>query len=326
MSYRLDLELPIGQAARSVAIEQLRDAAAGLREARSHEQAAEAVHNARKDLKKTRSLLRLVRSGLPADAYCRDNRALRDIARSLSDARDGAVLVETLDGLSERLVGLLPEQAVAGLRERLAEQGGSQSSGALRRAAASELQAAADQAKTWPLDRCDEVTLHADIQRTYARGRRAFATTQDEPTVTRLHDLRKRVKDLWHHQRLLAQAWPGTLDAMARESHRLSDLLGDDRDLALLAAVLREAGGPASRIPADDDPLRELVAERRGELRAQAMDLAARVYAEKPKAYGRRLSAYLHEARSGEAAAVVTPSGRSPHHPTSRQEELTHGL
>ena len=49
-----------------------------------------------------------------------------------------------------------------------------------------------------------------------------------------LHDWRKRVKDLWYHERLLAPTCGPTVRGHAKELDRLSDLLGDDHDLALL--------------------------------------------------------------------------------------------
>ena len=60
------------------------------------------MHGARKDLKKTRALLRLVRPALPGKVYRRENRELRDIARALSSTRDADVLVAVVDGLHKR--------------------------------------------------------------------------------------------------------------------------------------------------------------------------------------------------------------------------------
>lgn len=167
------------------------------------------------------------------------------------------------------------------------------------RDAADALEDTVARAARWPLENCDQRTLRSGAQRAYVRGRRTYAAVVSEPTTERLHGLRKRVKDLWYHQRLLAAAWPGVLDAHAQQSHRLSDMLGDDHDLAMLTPGLLGEDGPASRTPADLDPLLELIAERRSELQTQAQDLAARIYAERPKAYGRRVSAYVIAAQAG---------------------------
>jgi CHAD domain-containing protein len=146
-----------------------------------------------------------------------------------------------------------------------------------------------------PLDTCDAVTLTAGSERAYRRGRDAFRAALDDPSAERLHDWRKRAKDLWYHQRLLRDAWPGPLKAFAAECDALGSLLGDDHDLATLAELL---GGDFQPPPSvDTKHVLELIAARRGELQAEAFELGRRVYAEKPKAFGRRLGRYLAATR-----------------------------
>ena len=90
MPYRLDLAADPADALRAAVREQLDDAVRHLRDDRGGD-LAEAVHEARKDLKKARSLLRLARPGLPGDVYRRENGALRATGRSLSGARDAEI-------------------------------------------------------------------------------------------------------------------------------------------------------------------------------------------------------------------------------------------
>ena len=280
-AYRLTLDQPVPDALRGVAREQLEDALQLLRE-RYAEDPVDAVHGARKDLKKTRSLLRLARPDMPGKAYRRENDFLRDTARSLSAARDADVMVETVDELAERFSGQLPKDSFTALRERLAADAAlSQAHRSGPDQAVEALQSALARVDQWPVDKCDEDTLRKGIVRAYARGRKAFAAAHDEPTAEHLHDWRKRVKDLWYHQRLIGDAWPGLLEAQADESHRLSDLLGDDHDLAVLTGLV------------DHADVRGLIAQRRKELQTDARRLGQRIYAEKPKAYRRRLGRYL---------------------------------
>ena len=79
---------------------------------------ATAVHEARKDMKKLRAVVRLVQAD-PAW-----NRRFRDIARRLSGRRDADVLLETLDGLVKS--GAVPKKAVRGLRKDLSREAGRQ--------------------------------------------------------------------------------------------------------------------------------------------------------------------------------------------------------
>jgi CHAD domain-containing protein len=297
MGYRLSLADPVPKTLRVTALEVLDNAAGRARDGLAGDP-EETVHEIRKDIKKTRSLLRLARPGLPTEAYRRENRHLRDTARSISGARDADVLAETVDKLAGRYAGRLPKRAFAELRERLAEA----ASGAGEPADGPALVAALQQARAGvaalPLEGCDRATLRAGAVRAYARGRDALASVEQDPSVERLHEWRKRVKDLWYHQRLLREAWPAALKALADESHRLSDLLGDDHDLAMLADRL--AHTPAT---VHADTLAALIVERRAELQDEARQLGCRVYADKPKAYGRRLARYL--AAAGDAPATA---------------------
>ena len=43
------------------------------------------------------------------------------------------------------------------------------------------------------------------------------------------------MKDLWYQERLLEDTWPGVMKAQAKEAKKLSKLLGEDHDLAVLA-------------------------------------------------------------------------------------------
>ena len=154
---------------------------------------------------------------------------------------------------------------------------------------ADELRAVRARIDDWPLRRGGWPALEPGLDRSYRRGRRAFDRVRSKPTAESLHEWRKRSKDLWYHLRLLKPASPGILGGHADEAHGLSDLLGDDHDLAILREKLRGAtGGPA----VDVDAVIELIDHRREQLQTDAMQAGERVYAEKPKAFRRRLHRY----------------------------------
>ena len=114
---------------------------------------------------------------------------------------------------------------------------------------------------------------------------------RSDPSSDRVHEWRKRTKDLWYQLRILRDAWPGLIEATADELHELSDLLGDHHDLEVLVEDVR----------ARDDLLadREVVAallgcaaERQEVLLDSATERGERLYAERPKAFARRFEAY----------------------------------
>jgi CHAD domain-containing protein len=298
MPYRLSVDDDVASSVRACAREQL--AAAAERLERAGEDPVTAVHEARKHLKKTRALLRLVRPALGRRAYRRENDALRAAALALSGTRDADVLAQTAPKLAEHATGRLSagtfEQLTAALAAEAAARRGRAADAPPLATVVGALRAAELRVEAWPLEEADWETVLAGLTRAYARGRVAFAVARAEPTAELLHAWRKRAKDLWYHQRLLAPAWPAVLEAQAEEAHALSELLGDDHDLAVLAGRLATDGAAAPLPPAVDaerGELRALVAHRSEQLRAEATRLGRRVYAESPKAFSRRVGRYV---------------------------------
>jgi CHAD domain-containing protein len=250
----------------------------------------EAVHEARKDLKKTRSALRLVRESL-GDAYRGENDHYRDVGRSLSSFRDAEVLIEALDELVERFGDAAGERFEPLHDELDAQARAGSEEGSLERAmaqAAAALDAGRPRIEELPLSGNAWGLIGPGLQRTYRRGRKRLRAVEDDASVTNLHEWRKRVKDLWYQLRLVREADRQLIGSLADHAHGLSDHLGDDHDLALL----REEGMRRSDVfgeAGDQRLLFELIDQRRGELQFAAMSLGRRIYDEKPKKFTKRL-------------------------------------
>jgi CHAD domain-containing protein len=306
MAYRLSFADDVPGSVRRCAREQLAGAVERLE--RADEDPVKAVHEARKHLKKTRALLRLMRPALGRKAYRRENDALRDAGLALSGTRDADVRVATAAALARHNTGRLPADVFDALREALSAETAEGSADGYDTGAfapvIAQLRAAELRVEAWRLDEADWQTVLAGLARAYDLGREAFATASATPEAELLHAWRKRAKDLWYHQRLLAPAWAGTLDAQAEEAHALTELLGDDHDLAVLAARLADDAPPlAPAADAQRAELRALVTHRSDELRDEATRLGHRIYAESPKAFSRRLARYVElavdEAQAG---------------------------
>ena len=294
MAYRIDLGAPLAAELRRVAADQLGSAVAGLEAAGARDRAA-AVHGARKSVKKTRALLRLARPGLPGDVYRDEQDALRAAGRLLSGARDADVLGATVDALAERFAGRLPAPQFNGLRRAVVTQARADGAEDRSAEAIAALRAIAARLAALPLDDVDAAALRKGAVRVQRAGRKRYKAARKAGGGDPLHELRKRVKDRWYHERLLRDGWPAVGKAYAGEADRLGELLGDEHDLAVLDERLARRGGEL-RTRADLDVVRALIAERRAELAAEALALGRRLYGEKPKAYGRRLAAGLRAA------------------------------
>ncbi len=252
---------------------------------------AEAIHQTRKDLKKIRSAIRLVRSELGDDVYSFENGHYRDIGRTLGGFRDAEVLIETLDGLDERFGPAAGERA-AGLRTHLeSELQGMLGSGAQERAIAAargSLEEGRGRVVSWPLHGDGWRLIGPGLERTYRRGRKRLRDVEANATVTNLHEWRKRVKDLWYQLRLIRRAEPELFGYLVRDADDLADHLGVDHDLALLREATADRKDDFSSA-ADQRHLIELIDRRRGELQFAATTLGTRVYKDKPKKFIKKL-------------------------------------
>jgi CHAD domain-containing protein len=206
-----------------------------------------AVHDVRRELKRARATLRLLRKSMGGPAYRRDNWAIRDVARLLTPLRDAKVLVRTLGRL--RRVGDDNDLGVAGsLLTRQFQQG---RQAIARRLLPKHLMAAADVLRTVkervceiPRPRLDECSISEGLGRVYKAGRRAFRRVKDQGTDGRLHEWRKQVKYLLNQLDVARQLGGAKLKKRRKYSQRLADILGDDHDLAVLNAKIKASADP----------------------------------------------------------------------------------
>lgn len=291
IAYRISPGSPIAEEVRRIADEQIARALESLGQASSDVE--EAVHDARKRCKKLRALLRLVRPGL-AKTYADENRFFRDLARGLSDVRDAQVLNQTITGLvsgdEKRAARELLEPVAAWSRHRRARALESRDLSSQIERTSEALQAARRRLAEWKLSEPAVAHVSGGLAKTYKRARNRHRDALAKPEPERLHEWRKRVKYHWYHCRLLKEAWPEGLKPRTDALDRLADLLGDDHDLAVLAA---ELGDAEEEFPeASLRFARELIMRRSRNLRDKAFSDAPKLFVETPDALARRFEGY----------------------------------
>jgi CYTH domain-containing protein/CHAD domain-containing protein len=288
--YGLKRKEGVGEGLRRIALGRAERALEELGEA-GDGSPADSIHGARKDLKKLRAVLRLSREELGAKLFRTENRRYRDAGRLLSTSRDAEVKLETVVALRRRFEAAFPGDAaiewegaleherdeVAGDAERLREP--------IERATRM-IEEGRDRIADWPLKEDSWRLVGPGLTRTYRSGRRSLKRTLADPGAESVHEWRKRTKDLWYQLRIVRKAWPEMLESMIEQAHDLADRLGDHHDLAVLEEDL------AAREIAQRDALESLIAQRQVELLDEALAIGRRLYAEKPKAFGRRMESY----------------------------------
>ena len=282
---RLDKGERVPDGVRRIAREQL-DMSIERLEGDTGEDLGTAVHETRKSLKRLRATVRLARDEIGDEAYRRENVALRDAGRRLGGARDSQVLLETLDALTDRYPDQAPPERFERFKRTLVGQHGAAQrrlhEGAAVAEVVGELRRARARVADWRLEREGLDALAPGFKRIYRRARRAYRTARQEPTTENLHELRKRAKYLWYAAQIARGAVPKKMKRIARRAHELSNLIGEDHDLALLAQRATERSDRIPDATAAGD-LELLVERRRDELQREALDLARRLFRKKPR-------------------------------------------
>lgn len=293
MAFRFRLREPIVKDFRRIGAEQIERA---LGQLSAGVDIPKEVHEARKCLKRVRALLRLGREGLGEEVFQAENTRFRTIAGRLSSARDDHVVIETLVQLEataddDEARAALRRARAAILQTRTAEDTAGR---AVDPATLSEVQAeltcALEGFRDLKLSPKGAPTLVAGLVRVYRRGRKglltAYATGNDED----FHTLRKAVQAHWRHMALLTRLWPQMFSARVEAARELSQILGDDHDLALLKTRIAALDAEALS-DVENDALLALISARQHMLRRLAKPRGIMLFAAPAKAHGRWIAA-----------------------------------
>ncbi len=289
MAYRLERDESVVTGLKRVVKDEIESASEHLKGGKKVRR-DEAVHEARKSIKKVRALLRLMRGEL-GETFEAENARLRDIAHRLSELRDAVAIIGTFDDLKKQHAkehaGRL-RSIRAGLLKKRAESVQPEEVKSVLDDAASTLTKAGKAVKTWPLETDGYAAIEPGFERIYRAGRKALKLVHKEPSADNFHQMRKRVKDHWYHVRLLENLWTDMMSAYEKSLKDLETWLGDDHNLAVLRdRVMAEPAFYGK--PKDIELLLELIEKQQKELRDKSLALAERVYETKPRALSRHM-------------------------------------
>jgi CHAD domain-containing protein len=290
MPFRFKLAEPFEEGCRRIAREQIERAQCQLKEPGDP---VAAVHETRKSLKRLRALLRLVRPALGEQTYREENAQLRSIGGSLSSTRDRHVMLETILKL-EAASSLARKGLGQAVRDALHLTIGAQSpsvDAATMKQAQGRLSEAKKRLAKLELTGKGFDVVGLGLEASYRKARRAYHSAYVERTDEAFHEWRKGTQQHWRHMGLLSQAWPACLGARVAEARALSQLLGDDHDLALLVAFARAQSADQIK-PEQATAIEKLARQRQAVLRDIAQPKGLRLFAEGPKSLHRRVAAY----------------------------------
>lgn len=286
---------PVGSALAAIARDITAEARAALGEI-DRDQAV-AVHDYRKAMKRWRAFLRLLEPLAGPEARALRVEA-RDLARRLAGARDVQAMLDALTDLEEAELGLA-KTSLATMRGRIEEAKRAAETTTLTPELRGELDASlahADQTiDGWPLAHVTFAQLARELARHYRRARRTMPGAWAQAEADELHELRQRVVEHRYQMELIEPLWPRLGRLWVAEAQRLRERLGSHQDLVMLA----RATAPHKLLAPWRSRLAPVIDKRRAKHVAAAQRLARRLFAERPKAFCRRIEA-LWDSHSGQ--------------------------
>jgi CHAD domain-containing protein len=277
----------------NAAIDQLRCAIGTLEE--KPDGIHEAIHDFRKNMKRVRSLYRLVARQVPTFRK-QENARLRDAAKSLSTMRDAAALIDTTTYLKENARGAEECDALGRIIRALAA----------RRDRMAEVETEIERKLTKTPDILNEAIAaleaiefkggHRRHARLIAKGwrktvrgaQKAIAACHQEASAGAFHTLRKRAQDYRAYHTLLRPLWPAAMKAKYDAASSLVDLLGHVHDLDVLCELVEAE--PQHFNNADDlARLLDAIIFRQQEDRQEALIRAKDVFGDGPDEEANRI-------------------------------------
>jgi CHAD domain-containing protein len=265
---------------RDVFIGQLNNAVRGFRRKNFSN---ESIHRIRKELKRARASLRLLRPSIGAGAYHRENFVVRDVARLLTPVRDAKVLVYTLTLVGNERDGAKLRALCRELRRLLLQEcreDRKQLRGARMLAAAGALRIAARRAEAFAYMLPNRLALDGGLGRVFKSGKKSLAHVRREPTDANLHEWRKQVQYLFNQIEVLHRLGVPGLQKSRERARRLADILGSDHDLAALSEKIAEFSerGLLEAGSATIQEWRARTKRRRSALQLRALRLGGRLF------------------------------------------------
>jgi CHAD domain-containing protein len=289
MSFEIKRKESVLKAVRRIGRKRAKKVQSALR----HCETMEAIHETRKDVKQLRAMLRLARSGLRRSEYCKLMSKLKQSAGMLAGPRDAFVKTTALDSLKSHYKHELAAHPFRAISQMLSNECRKSRKGLSKKLKASgrAFKSICKDFDRLDLDGSGWRLLGPGVKRTYRDGRRAWRMAQQTGKSEHFHEWRKRAKDLYYQVRLLCRIWREQMDAMESELKQLGDFLGDAHDLFLLAGP--EGAKELPKAPKEETgALIALAQKRQKELQMRALALGAKLYAEKPAFFCKRLKHY----------------------------------
>jgi CHAD domain-containing protein len=234
--------------------------------------AEKAIHETRKNMKRARAALRLLRPHTQPAVFTFWNHRLRDIGRTISETRDRRVVVLAVDKLlKSRDHDTRHARALTAFRNTLEDinRQFSESSAEALGTARMKIDELLKLMPVFPIVTKSHAGYKKGLRASRHATTRAMKKCGKNPSAESIHEVRKRVKDLLYQTQLLLSQETKALNSL----DKLSNYLGDHHDLAMVAEKMHTFAQQGILPAEDTDLIGHLLTRNQGSLWKKARKL-----------------------------------------------------
>jgi CHAD domain-containing protein len=246
----------------------------------------EAIHEARKSVKKVRAILQLIDADDGA-GLANSQHQLQTVNRRLSRVRDADAMMSILDKLRSESPRLVSKRTFMRARRRLSSYKRAAMAAAARKRvwtkAGRDLRKLRQATKRWRPTHRGFGALEPGIRFTHRRGREAMVRARKGQRAADFHQWRKQIKALWYELRLIENC-DRSVQRDVAALQRAETFLGDDHNVVVLCAELSKDASICDG-PVDLSRLRLAADRYQCNLRRKAIGNAQRIYRRQSRKY-----------------------------------------
>jgi hypothetical protein len=249
------------------------------------------VHTARKQMKRIRAALRLLRPALGTAAYRSANRRVRDAAKLLAPTRDARSLISTVELLEKQSRSREADLYLHRLKRQLLTVRAASRARLMRRFSregADLLLGAVALLRKMPARRREPFSAIKGLRHVYREGRRALKRVRRQPTSQSFHEWRKQTKYLANQATLVFLPYRLKVKGLRRRTEKLAQALGVRHDLDFALAKMSDTP-TRRRLGPLPGRVAKNISKRRKKLTRRALVLGSRLYRQKPLKFAKRL-------------------------------------
>ncbi len=292
MNYKIDLTTPLNKELKRILNEQMEDSLQQLTD--KEKETDVSVHEFRKNMKKSRAVLRLMRHNIKKEAYRDMNTLFRDLSKRLGKLRETKVHLDTLEEIMSenklpKTAGSIYDYFQQEYDETLKNLKDNE---IILNDTIKKLQQARQKIHELSMDDDDISLIYNGIKKVYKRGRNALALVNEFPGGKNFHEWRKRAKYLWYICLLLEEIWPEVMNGYITSLDELSDYLGKEHDLFELQNIILERQDLNFIPEKERQIIANVIDKYRKTIQSKAWPAGSKLYFEKPKMFAKRIIQY----------------------------------